>query len=161
MAFLLLEGLTEQAWWGCWQKGFWLRYVDAMEMGSTGRPVSPLKNNFTFLFSSVTIRSPRVTRGPGSLLSLFVHPRANPSVSHSVNMRCGGGMTSLAIPGAVICLFIFMIIPLVSFSSSLLTPGFKVLQDSWGKSKSHFWQQPCPAFISAWVTQHLVPKVFF
>ena len=50
------------------------------------------------------------------------------------------GMTSLAIPGTVICLFIFMIIPLVSFSSSLLTPGFKVLQDSWGKSKSHFWQ---------------------
>lgn len=100
----------------------------------------PPKNNFTFLFSSVTIRSPRVTRSPGSLLSLFARTRANPSVSHSVNMRCGGGMTSLAIPETVICLFIFMIIPLVSFSSSLLTPGFKVLQDSWGNSKSHFWQ---------------------
>lgn len=81
----------------------------------------------------MTIWRTRATSGPGSFLSLFAHFRSNPSASHSVNRR-GGGMTRLAVPGCSVCLFIFMIIPLVRFSLSYLISGFKTLQHSWGRA---------------------------
>lgn len=41
-----------------------------------------------------------------------------------------------------ICLFTFMRILLVNSSLGLLIPGFKSLQGSWGKNKSHFCSSP-------------------
>lgn len=146
---------------GCWQEGFLLRHTDVMEMGSTGKPVSRWKNNFNFLFSSVTIWNPRVTRGPGSLSLSVFHSGQTLPVSHSINMKCCRGWLAWLFRNSHLLVFIFMIIPLVSFSSSLLIPGFKVSPGFLGEEQVSFLAVALSCFYFCLSFPTPGPRVFF
>lgn len=155
---------------------------ECMEVESIGNLVSLCKEHSPFLFFSlsVTIWRRRVTTGRAQLLPPFAHSRANPSTSHSVNTKRGVGKTQMtrdwriskwhflewngtemAVPGKVICLFTFMIIPWASFTLALLIPGFNFLQGSLGKSRSHLCSRPPLLFFLLKFLHHLIPEAFF